>query len=334
MFARRRRHPILTTSASANIRPLNEVDPSMVSYGLWSLFVNTHRLGTAKKAWDSFLADFTHHQRRPRVVAYHGGISGGDQALRRSSSPWTSRAPAASHPEQWGLGDVAGIRLDRYPVTTSPRSPSRTRPAPTCRRGTASMTAALQAAPWTPTTNLVAFTANPSDQAAYPIPTMSYLIVPTSGLSRQGQALAAFIRFVLGPGPVGGGVLRRGTAHADHDHRRHGRGPTVAAEAATARERPPPAPHRPRRLHHRRRHVPRPTSATAAKTSTRVETGVRVRDGERPDASVGSRHWPSPAEMPGWVLTALGALAVVAGEVARRELRRPGTSSFDWADSP
>jgi cobalamin biosynthesis Mg chelatase CobN len=50
-----------------------------------------------------------------------------------------------------------------------------------------------------PTTNLVTFTANSADDAAYAMPVMSYLVVPTSGLApAKATALAAFIRFVLG----------------------------------------------------------------------------------------------------------------------------------------
>jgi hypothetical protein len=63
----------------------------------------------------------------------------------------------------------------------------------------AATSAALNDATMEPTTNLVTFNANPSDAASYPIDVMSYLVVPTSGLSAaKATALASFIKFVLG----------------------------------------------------------------------------------------------------------------------------------------
>jgi hypothetical protein len=53
-----------------------------------------------------------------------------------------------------------------------------------------------------PTTNLVTFTANPNNAAAYNNYLMveSYLVVPTSGLTAaKAQKLAQYIRFVVGP---------------------------------------------------------------------------------------------------------------------------------------
>ena len=59
--------------------------------------------------------------------------------------------------------------------------------------------AALNDATIDPTTNLVTFPANGgSDPAAYPIMVMSYLVVPTSGLSAaKAAALSQFLQFVF-----------------------------------------------------------------------------------------------------------------------------------------
>ena len=59
-----------------------------------------------------------------------------------------------------------------------------------------------------PTTNLVTFHPTLANTAAYPIPTISYLIVPTSGLSAaKSRALAAFITAVYVGIVVGVGTL-------------------------------------------------------------------------------------------------------------------------------
>jgi hypothetical protein len=141
---------------------------------------------------------------------------------------------------------------------------------------------------------------------------MSYLIVPTSGLDpAKATALAAFIHYVLGPdgqsvvdsfgaAPPTQAMITAGMAVANEVAAEGTTTTTTSATTATTSATPP---------------TPSPTVAKAT-TSGGGSPGTTATN-----ASAGSSALAFTGD-PGWLLPAFGVLAVVAGEVTRRALRR------------
>jgi hypothetical protein len=172
----------------------------------------------------------------------------------------------------------------------------------------AATSAALNDATLEPTTNLVTFNANPSDAAAYPIDVMSYLVVPTSGLSAaKATALASFIKFVLGAtgqadvkslgdGPVTTAMVSAGMQVADQ----------VAAEATQTSSTSGTS----------------TTSTTAAETAASIGSTGQGSTGDAATSAAGSN--PTLAFTGGWPLpiAVTGGGLLFLGGVLRRATRR------------
>jgi ABC-type phosphate transport system substrate-binding protein len=131
------------------------------------------------------------------------GVHGGDAELAQSLIPLdTTTLLPISNPSVWGLGQIAPLAADwigppENIPTIALQNGAGTYVSPTV----AAATAALNDATMDPSTNLVTFNSSTTDNAAYPLMVMSYLVVPTSGLSvAKATALATLIRFVLGKG--------------------------------------------------------------------------------------------------------------------------------------
>jgi ABC-type phosphate transport system substrate-binding protein len=191
--------PITPIDASKSISPVHGVDPSAQNLGLQVLFENNT---VSKPIWEKFLTlnkitSDTPTEKWPTG----GGTSGGDQSVADILVPVNeSNGVVQQNPTAWGQGAVAPVPVDwlgapRNIPTFAILNAAGAYVKPT----TASMTAALKHATMD-ANKLVTFGFSTTDAAAYPIPVMSYLIVPTSGLpAAKATALAAFIRFVLGP---------------------------------------------------------------------------------------------------------------------------------------
>jgi hypothetical protein len=104
-------------------------------------------------------------------------------------------------PETWGGGDIGGVPIDWLgPPWNVPDVSVQNAAGAFVFPTAAALQAAQNDATMDPTTNLVTFDASTTDAAAYPLPVMEYLIVPTTGLSQaKATALASFIQYVLGP---------------------------------------------------------------------------------------------------------------------------------------
>ena len=188
---------------SKSVLPLEQVQPSVSNLALETLFENDP---SAKVTWEDYLqyynqsTDFAPSELWPVT---NQGVSGGDSALAQDLVPENELATPPlpiQNPTLWGLGEVAPIPADwigapRNIPTIAIQNAAGDFVSPTVP----AMQAALGDATMDPTTNLVTFNANPNDAAAYPIPEMSYLIVPTSGLApAKAQALSTLIKFILG----------------------------------------------------------------------------------------------------------------------------------------
>jgi ABC-type phosphate transport system substrate-binding protein len=200
--------PAQVTDVSKTISPQNEIDPSASNYALASMFVNDP---TAKVVWDAFLKTnkVTDDTPTDKWPTGRGG-SGGDLTLANSlvQVNETTGLPQ-TNPSLWGQGSVAPLPADwlgppRNILTSDPttnmtvaiQNAAGKYVLPTVD----ATTAAVNDATFDSSTNLVTFNSDASDAAAYPIDVMSYLIVPTSGLSAaKATALASFIKWVLGP---------------------------------------------------------------------------------------------------------------------------------------
>jgi ABC-type phosphate transport system substrate-binding protein len=195
--------PAPVSDASKSVSPLDQIDPSASNLALASAFVNDP---TAKITWDAFLKSNKITDDTPSDLWPTGqGSTGGDRTLADALVPVneTTLVPQ-SNPSLWGEGEVAPLPGDwlgaprnfsTNGMTIAIQNASGKYVTPT----STSTLAALNDSTMDPSTNLVTFNSSSSDAAAYPIDVMSYLIVPTSGLSAaKATALAAFIRFVLG----------------------------------------------------------------------------------------------------------------------------------------
>ena len=147
------------------------------------------------------------------------------------------------NPSDWGIGDVGALAVDwlstpRFIPEVAIENAAGSFVLPT----QSAEQAAVNDATMDTTTNVVTFQANGgTDASAYPMMVMSYLVVPTTGLSAaKATALSQFIDFVLSPEgqkdiealggvPVTAAMATAGQAvattvaaeavlHDDHDH--------------------------------------------------------------------------------------------------------------------
>jgi ABC-type phosphate transport system substrate-binding protein len=190
-------------SGSQQILPQEDVNPAATSYALESLFLTDP---AAKAQWDAYLKLYTGSTEDAPSEKWpytSSSTSGGDEAIAQTLIPVdeTAKPPTVAGPETWGQGAIAALPMDwtgapRNIPTVAIQNAAGDFVSPTV----ASMTAALGDATMDPKTNLVTFNRNANDAAAYPLPVMSYLVVPTSGLDQAtATALSNFIKFVLGP---------------------------------------------------------------------------------------------------------------------------------------
>ncbi len=182
------------------ITPMAPADPSAATSSLIQLFLNDP---TSKVLWDTFavsqkVSPDTAFETLPGRVA----VQGGDLEMAIAFHPLNATTGLPdTNPVQVGAGDIGAIPMDWVVApwdipTLSIQDAAGAFVAPT----TASMSAAMSDAQLDPSTNLVSFPPDANDAAAYAIPAMSYLVVPTSGLSSsKATALASLIRFALSP---------------------------------------------------------------------------------------------------------------------------------------
>jgi ABC-type phosphate transport system substrate-binding protein len=295
------------SAQSQDITPIEDVQPTATNTALESLFVNNP---TTKPIWDAYLNHFTGSTDDtptdlwPPTLTLSTSDEVIEQTLLKINDQANPPVPDPN-PTHWGQGDIAPLPIDWWSgsalnnPTIAVQNDAGAYVAPTV----ASMTAALQ-------------NASPTDAAAYPIPVMSYLVVPTSGLApAKATALAAFIKFVLGStgqaevksmGAAGvtPAMITAGLKVANE----------VAAQASSTT-------------------TTTTTTTTAATTSTSTPTGTTVPptgpgqgsvgDGSGTDASTASDSSPSLALTGGvpWPVPLAGGALVLVGFVARRALR-------------
>jgi len=321
--------PITADSESAQVHPVNQVDPSIVNYALQSLFVGDP---TAKAIWDAFDASYKVTNDTPTETwPTGGGVSDGDLGVVEQLIPVN---PATTEPETdpqtWGGGDIAGIPIDwlgqpwNVP-TVSIQNAAGDFVFPTAT----SLQAAENDATLDPTTNLVTFNADASDAAVYPLPVMEYLIVPTTGLSQaKATALASFIRYVLGAQgqsvieqfgdvPPTAAMVSAGMQVAD----------TVAAEATT----PTTSTTTTTAATNTTKATTTTTSATTKATTTKSTTGTGTSSSGGSDAGSGGASASGSASSgaslaatggPPWQLPALAGAMLMIGVCSRRVFRR------------
>ena len=191
--------PVAPTAASNTVTALNLVDPSAGSYDLAGYLAST---AAGKAQWDAFLTANKVTDLAPSETwPTNGGITGGDLNLANTLVPLDPSTDLPRvNPQGWGVGNVGPVPADwlawqkRDIPTIALDNAAGSYVSPTL----AATQAALNDASLDTSTNLVTMTANPSDKAAYPIVQMSYLVVPTTGLSpAKAAAMASLIRFAL-----------------------------------------------------------------------------------------------------------------------------------------
>ena len=191
--------PISPTNSSVDVTPRVLIDPTVANLVLEQAFVADP---TAKTLWDSYLTNLKITDDTPSLSwPSDTGISGGDPVLVQKLVPIDPNTNAVvPNPQLWGQGLVAPIPIDwqgapRNVPTIAIQNGAKAFVSPT----PAAETAALNDATFDATTNLVTFQNSTTDAAAYPLMAMSYLVVPTTGLSAdKATALATYIKFVLG----------------------------------------------------------------------------------------------------------------------------------------
>ncbi len=197
--------PVLPAAGDA-VKAETLVDPSAETEALEQYFDNDSTAGPAYQTWATGLgngATGTPSEYWP----IEEGVTGGDLGLANTLMPVNEETLLVEpDPSTWGEGEVAPLAVD-WLGNNTPDNP-RYLPALAVQNAQGSFVqptqsaeqAAVNDATVDPTTNLVTFQPNGgSDAAAYPIMVMSYLIVPTTGLSAaKATALSQFIQFILG----------------------------------------------------------------------------------------------------------------------------------------
>jgi ABC-type phosphate transport system substrate-binding protein len=311
---------------AAIIYPENQVDPSAVNFALQTLFeTDPTDNGAAKQTWDAYVANFSGKSDAPNELwPTGGGISGGDAGVAQVLIPLNQVTLIPDpNPEDWGAGDIAGLPGDwlgspRNIPSVAVQNAAGQFASPT----SAAMTSALADATMDPSTNLVTFHSNSSNMTAYPIPTMSYLIVPTTGLSQaKATALASFIRYVLGPAgqaiieshnaaPPTAAMITAGLHVAD----------VVAAEAAT----PSTTTSTTTTTTAAKKTTTTTAAAKVTKASTAAGAGQAGSGSSGSGTSLATAAGPSLAftGAPPWWLPVIGGALLLLAEPSRRIARR------------
>ncbi|MHB8681854.1 MAG: substrate-binding domain-containing protein [Acidimicrobiales bacterium] len=191
-----------SNSNQINVRVLE--DPAASTFALESLFESDT---TAKPAWDQFLTAYHYDPSKTGAVETwptHQGVHGGDQDLANLLFPVDDSGKVVTQTQGMGQGDIAPLPADWLAVPWGASSGQLDIPTIAIENAAgsfvtpsvASATAALSHATLDPATNLVTFVPSTTDMAAYPIMAMSYLVVPTSGLSAlKATALSDLISY-------------------------------------------------------------------------------------------------------------------------------------------
>jgi phosphate transport system substrate-binding protein len=307
------------TPTYPTISAIHEVEPSYSNLAMATLFENN---SLAKPVWESFLTTNKISSDAPSELwPTGGGASGGDRALADALIPVNeSTGVPQQNPQLWGNGTIAPLPSEwlgaprNLPTVAVINAAGAFVSPPRPGGSVDSMTAAEKYATLDPATNWVTYRFSATDPAAYPIPAMDYLIVPTSGLDQiKATALAGFIRFVLG------------TA-GQADVQALGAAPVTAAmvtagmhvaDAVAAQQTPPSA-------------SPTTMPATTAATTGSGATGSGAA-GSGPDCSSCNSSATTAGASGGslaftgsdpWPIVALGSALVVAGLLGRRRLVR------------
>ena len=315
-----------TQAQSASVQALEQVQPSVSNLALETLFDNDP---TAKVSWDEYLQYYTQSTNYTPSELWPvttGGVSGGDSGLAQSLVPENETAEPPlplPDPQQWGQGEIAALPADwigapRNIPTVAIQNAAGNFVSPTVP----AMQASLQDATMDPTTNLVTFNVNPDNANAYPMPEMSYLIAPTSGLPpAKAQALAAMIRFILGTtgqaevqslgaAPVTPAMVTAGLKVAD-EVAAQSSGSTITSSTTTTALTTTTT-------------VPKTTSTTAPKGSaTSSGQSSFTGDNTGPGVAAATSSGPSLALTGGlaWQVPLIGMAMVGVGYMGRRVLR-------------
>ena len=177
------------------------IDPSASNLALETLFDTD---ATAKPLWEKWaLTTENASSAVSESWPTAGGVSGGDLELADALIPVNPETEEPSpNPATWGQGaNIAPIPVDwlgapRNLPTVAIQNAAGKFEGPTVAAESAALNDASME-----TNNLVTFPAEGgTDPAAYPAMVMSYLVVPTTGLSAaKASALANLIQFALGP---------------------------------------------------------------------------------------------------------------------------------------
>lgn len=192
-------------STGTNAMPQNGIDPSTQNLILSTAFENSTTVEnstSAKTLWNAFVTQEGGSADESELWPTGQGTQGGDAAVVQKLIPIneTTREPN-DNPEDWGDGALAALPVDWLgPPESIPTIAIQNAAGAFVLPTPAAETAALNDATMDSSTNIVTFPVNGgSDATAYPMMAMSYLVVPTSGLSAtKATALAQFIKFVLG----------------------------------------------------------------------------------------------------------------------------------------
>jgi len=188
---------VTTTSQSNAITRYNQIDPSMDNQAVQQYLLSTQSAATV---WDAYQSAF---HATPGQATELWPTDSGVQGINTILADMVPNNPATNlpetNPELWMPGSIAPLPFDWLGApynmpTVALQNAAGAYVSPTV----ASLTAALAHATMDTTTNLVTFGPSTTDTAAYPIPVMSYLVVPTSGLAQaKATALASFVRYLL-----------------------------------------------------------------------------------------------------------------------------------------
>jgi ABC-type phosphate transport system substrate-binding protein len=191
--------PITPFAQGANVLPELLADPAASTQALIALFDAD---SAAAAVWSAYITSLKGTNDSPTETwPTSGGVHGGDAELAQSLVPFnTSTLQPLSDPSTWGLGQIAPLAADWIgPPENIPTIAIQNNAGAYVLPTVAAATAALRDATFDSTTNLVTYQNSKTDAAAYPLMVMSYMVVPTAGLSAsKATALAALIRFMLG----------------------------------------------------------------------------------------------------------------------------------------
>ncbi len=303
------------------VTQVNPIDPSANNYGLAQYIGSTP---AAKALWDAWLTvEGVTNLAPTETWPAHQGLSGGDLTLANALVPIdpATNAPRVN-PQTWGVGDAGAIPADwlgtpRNIPTIALQNAAGAFVPPTL----AATQAAVNDASMDTATDLVTFPQNAADAAAYPQVMMSYLIVPTTGLSQaKAHALAAFIQLALSSQ---GQADITGLGAAAPSQQMIQAGETVAntvyAEGTSTST------------------SSTTTSSTSTTTAATISTSLPASgsgagtspsgSGGSSSSTAGSGSSPSLAFTGAnlWPLVVVGAFLAVAAGAVRRRLRRRGT---------